>query len=113
MLVMWVADGSIGSEDIVDADEDKEVNQLSPGIDGVGEEWAGSECDTTVLDDGDDDEDRDDEEEEGEWYDSDDTAFDYEDDDSCELVALPELALKVEPEGVWISSEVSTVGEPW
>ena len=111
---MGIANGFIGSEDVRGVDEDKKVNQLSPGIDGIGEGWAGSECDTTVLDDGDDDEDRDDEEGRGgEWYDSDDTAFDYEDDDTCKSGALPELALKIEPEGAWISDEVSTVGEPW
>ena len=70
--------------------------------------WADLDCDTTVLDD------EDDEEEGGEWYDSDDTAFDdHEEDDTFKLDSQPSTPLKIEPEGVWISSEVITVGEPW
>ena len=107
-----MANGFIGSEDIVDAGADEGFEQLYPGIDGIGEGWVNVECDTTVLEDGDDDND-DGDNEEGEWYDSDDTIFDYEDDDTCVLEILPELPIKIEPEGAWISDEVSTVGEPW
>ena len=102
---MWVANGVIGSED-VDV-MDKEANHQPPEIE---EEWADLECDATVLDDEDDDEDND---EGGEWYDSDDTAFDYEEDDTFKLDPQPETPLKIEPEGVWIPSEAMTVGEPW
>ena len=101
------ANGVIGSEDVVGLDE--KDDQQSPGIE---EEWADLDCDTTVLDD-DDEEKEEEEEEEGEWYDSDDTAFDeHEEDDTFKLDPQPET-LKIEPEGVWISDEVITVGAPW
>lgn len=124
---MWVANGFIGSEDIDDAD--KKAGQHSPE---VGEELADLDCDTTVLDDVDgrvdgnegewadlecddntvlDDDEGD--EEEGEWYDSDDTAFDYEDDDTSKFDPLPEFPLKIEPEGVWSPSEAIAGVEPW
>ena len=101
-----MANGFIGSEDVGGVHADAEVDHQDSAI---GEEWIEVECETTVLDEGDDD----DEKQEGEWYDSDATAFDYEDAATCILDALPELPLRIEPEGAWISDEVSAVGEPW
>lgn len=101
-LVMWVANGVTGSDDIVVLDE--KANHLPPKID---EQWADSDCETTILDD------EDDNEEECERYDSDDTAFDCEVDDTLKLDPQPETPLKIEPEGLWISSEGITVGEAW
>ena len=98
------ANGVIGSEDVVGLDEKNDQRHSE-----MGEEWAGLGCDTVVLEDGDDDEEEEEEEGgKGEWYDSDDTAFDYEEDDTFKLDPL-----KIEPEGMWNSSEVITVGEPW
>ena len=103
-----MTNGVIGSEDIVVLDEEANTQYLE-----LGEEWGDSGCDTTVLEDEEEEEEEDDDDEEGAWYDSDDTAFDHEEDDIFKLGTQPETLMKIEPEGVWTSSEATTVGEPW
>ena len=70
------------------------------------EELADYDSDSTALEEEED-------EEAGEGYDSDDTAFDYEDYEIPDSWPQLEIPTKLEPGGVWISSEATTVGAPW
>ena len=73
---------------------------------GSEKEWADWDSDSTVLDEEED-------EEGGDWYDSDDTAFEYEDDDIPKPWPQLETPTKFEPESRGSSSEAITVGGPW
>ena len=96
-----VANGVQGGDNTVALD--KEANHQHHETE---EEWADWDSDTTVLD-------NEDKDEKGEWCDSNDSAFNHNNDDNFKLGAQLETSIEVEPTGVWIPSEANTVGGPW
>ena len=103
---MLVANGvKGGANDTVILDERAECQHRESE-----KERADWDSESTDLDE---EEEEEEEEEEGEWYDSDDTAFEYEDDGIREPWPQTETFTKLEPEGMWSSSEAITVDGPW
>ncbi len=98
---MRVANGVTDSDSIVILDE--RANDQHREIE---EEWADWDSDTTALEEGEDDG-------ESEWYDSDDKAFDHEDDEIFKPGPQSETSKETEPNAVWIASEAINAGAPW